>query len=679
MAGKNIKTINFTTKIEHGKTVIEARPTPIFYEQDDGGGGRDGSDIRQSTETILAKEDELRDLEMWANAEGLLLSAKEQAEIDLLDKIRRGYERHLTAKITLDGELGEIEKLDNLTIRNRSEAIKQAEEKAGIKYPYHFCWLDGASNAAGVIEFPWDGYSKVYAVKGGYDNPEIAFLDEAKPGGRAPKKPYFERVDGKTIVYMDGFSGAGTEQEPFEVATAADLRKVGSGTDGWGLDKYYTQTADIDLSGYSNWSPIGNNANPFSGNFNGGGFKISNLKINRSTTDYQGLFGVTDSGAELTDITVDSFDIDAKGRSGGLVGWNNGKIINCCVSGFIEGNRSYVGGLTGYNFGEVHSSCSMGTVKNVISALGHYTGGLIGRNYDQAIVSNSYSNSVVDGRNHVGGLIGGNGYSTVSNCYSTGAASGTGDDVGGLVGSVLFSIVNSFWDTETSGWDTSASGIGKTTEEMQDIETYLDAGWDICEKADFDPDNPTTWFIDDGNDYPRLWHEWIPPAPPTVGITNVTRYTISAMIGCDVSTATFVADQDLTEFVARIADEPLDAWQEIYIIDAAGERHDFIFAHQNDRFYGVVKLAQIAVGIATIYARVRDTVHNVSALASKTIDVKEGAQIFVFAAVASRRVDAGTVAQKIAAAEAARAVGASEAARGVGAREAARQIDVEVR
>ncbi len=128
-----------------------------------------------------------------------------------------------------------------------------------------------------------------------------------------------------------------------------------------------------------------------------------------------------------------------------------------------------------------------------------------------------------------------------------------------------------------------------------------------------------------------------------------------------------------------IADEPLDAWQEIYIIDAAGERHDFIFAHQNDRFYGVVKLAQIAVGIATIYARVRDTVHNVSALASKTIDVKEGAQIFVFAAVASRRVDAGTVAQKIAAAEAARAVGASEAARGVGAREAARQIDVEVR
>jgi hypothetical protein len=41
---------------------------------------------------------------------------------------------------------------------------------------------------------------------------------------------------------------------------------------------------------------------------------------------------------------------------------------------------------------------------------------------------------------------------------------------------------------------------------MQDIQTYLTAGWGICEEKDFD--GSTTWWIDDGNDYPRLWFEF---------------------------------------------------------------------------------------------------------------------------------------------------------------------------
>lgn len=110
-----------------------------------------------------------------------------------------------------------------------------------------------------------------------------------------------------------------------------------------------------------------------------------------------------------------------------------------------------------------------------------------------------------------------------------------------------------------------------------------------------------------------------------------------------------------------IANETLDIWQEIYIIDSAGQRHDFIFVHQGDRLYGVIKFSQVAQGIATIYARVRDTVHNVSALMSKAIEIKAGAKVFIFTA------------------EAARAVGADEAVRGIGTAEATRQIDVEVR
>jgi len=62
--------------------------------------------------------------------------------------------------------------------------------------------------------------------------------------------------------------------------------------------------------------------------------------------------------------------------------------------------------------------------------------------------------------------------------YSTGAV--TGDDyVGGLVGRNSGDINQSFWDVETSGQVISDGGTGKTTGEMQNIQTYQNAGWDF--------------------------------------------------------------------------------------------------------------------------------------------------------------------------------------------------------
>jgi hypothetical protein len=41
------------------------------------------------------------------------------------------------------------------------------------------------------------------------------------------------------------------------------------------------------------------------------------------------------------------------------------------------------------------------------------------------------------------------------------------------------SVTDSFWDTDTSGQTTSSGGIGKTTTQMQDINTFLAANWDF--------------------------------------------------------------------------------------------------------------------------------------------------------------------------------------------------------
>jgi len=84
--------------------------------------------------------------------------------------------------------------------------------------------------------------------------------------------------------------------------------------------------------------------------------------------------------------------------------------------------------------------------------------------------------------------------------------------VGGLVGENSESTVNnSFWDIETSGQSTSAGGTGKTTAEMQDIDTFmdtetegLDEPWDITAIAPGETNDTYTWNIVDGQTYPFL-------------------------------------------------------------------------------------------------------------------------------------------------------------------------------
>ena len=73
-----------------------------------------------------------------------------------------------------------------------------------------------------------------------------------------------------------------------------------------------------------------------------------------------------------------------------------------------------------------------------------------------------------------------------------------------------------------------------------------------------------------------------------------------------------------TEIIIQ-ANEELALYQDIYIIDPDGVRHDFTFSHQGDSFYGLVTLSELPLGISTIYAQVKDEVHNLSPLTSRPI------------------------------------------------------------
>ena len=275
------------------------------------------------------------------------------------------------------------------------------------------------------------------------------------------------------------------------------------------------------------WKPIGNYTYRFMGAFNGQGYEISDLLINRPDGSYLGLFGAIDDQGIIHNIRVVKTTVKGGHYVGSLVGHNRGTVSDSSTEGMVTSvtyDDSDVGGLVGNNDGTVSNSYSTGRV------LGNGdVGGLVGAN--DGTVNNSYSAATVSGHSHVGGLVGHNGgtlsesyasgnvsgyedvgglvgvnYGAVSNSYSSGSVTGNHFYVGGLVAFNYDGIVsNSFWNIQTSGQVTSAGGTGKSTAEMQDIATFSGAAWNIAAVSNATERNPVyIWNIVDGDTYPFL-------------------------------------------------------------------------------------------------------------------------------------------------------------------------------
>jgi hypothetical protein len=197
------------------------------------------------------------------------------------------------------------------------------------------------------------------------------------------------------------------------------------------------------------------------------------------------------------------------GEVGGLVGSNYGNVTQNHSTGSVSGTGGDIGGLVGRNGGTVTQCFSTGAVSATGDAISDI-GGLVG--YNSGGVIQCYSTGTVSAIGElltfcVGGLVGGGNDGNVIQCYSTGLVSATGQftaGIGGLVGRDS-TVTKSVWDIETSGLSESAGGVGLTTTEMQTAQTFLEAGWDFVDETENGTDD--IWWIDEGQDYPRLWWE----------------------------------------------------------------------------------------------------------------------------------------------------------------------------
>ncbi len=300
-------------------------------------------------------------------------------------------------------------------------------------------------------------------------------------------------------IAEDFAGGTGTKDDPYEIATGAQLAYLGenvkSGTYGEKYaDTYFELTEDIDLGG-KEWTPIAYTAADlvmgglayyvFAGNFDGNGHTIKNLTIGTEASPYSGdvcgLFGATSGTIE--DVVLENVSINYVGgkhssgygfRMGGaLVGYSMGDVVNCTVigldmkagtdGGFVVFNS--VGGLVGVQDGETTVSHSRVSGKISETSKQGDVGGFVGMlvsgssaKYCGADVSVEVTG---DGRGStVGGFVGiGNGETTdktlIEKCYATGNITGA-EYAGGFVGNLSGLNIDNCYATG----DVSKSAVG---------------------------------------------------------------------------------------------------------------------------------------------------------------------------------------------------------------------------
>lgn len=366
-------------------------------------------------------------------------------------------------------------------------------------------------------------------------------------------------------TYAKYSGGTGVPDDPYQIATAEDLMLLGESPEDY--EKHFILTDDIDLDPNLPGRKVFDEAiiGYFKGVFDGNGHTISNFNCKSSSGLYIGFFRhISGQSSEIKDLGLIAPDIEAgAGRHvGSLVGLvSSGTITNCYTEGGSVTGEDYVGGQVGYNHGNLndcYSTCavtgnndigglvgengSSGVIRNCystgkttgsenvgglvgqdhgsITASYSYadvegqiaSGGLVGRCVAPSEIINCYAHGNVVSEWYLGGLVGSNGSGgnrtgggTISNCYSS-STSFKGSQKGGLLGANWGGEVNNcFWDVEVSGLTISNGGEGKTTAEMQTAITFLEARWDFLDETENGTED--IWWIDEGQDYPRLWWE----------------------------------------------------------------------------------------------------------------------------------------------------------------------------
>jgi hypothetical protein len=210
------------------------------------------------------------------------------------------------------------------------------------------------------------------------------------------------------------------------IASGADLAKIGHDA-AYSLAANYELAADITLS---DWAPVGDGEHPFSGRFDGKGYKITITSFAASALStgspvYLGVFGLL-RGSAGSKAAVKNLKIEAEFSHtvkrdvnyfvGALAGYADSysELISITVAGSVTFKNNFANSLSG--------------MRNPIVFVGGITGGLYAAELTDSAVSAEvygYGLGAQGHYNRVGGVVGiYDGGALIARCYSTGTVSG---------------------------------------------------------------------------------------------------------------------------------------------------------------------------------------------------------------------------------------------------------------
>ncbi len=269
----------------------------------------------------------------------------------------------------------------------------------------------------------------------------------------------------------------------------------------------------------SGWVPIGTDTagSRYNAVFKGNGHIISNLFINRTSTDEVGLFGATGPSSEVSMVGLEDVDVTGQDYVGGLVGSAYGYVRFVYTTGSVAGQED-VGGLVGYYDASGKAIAASYSTASV-TATDDIAGGLVGEITDGDILA-SYASGAVRSADTTGGLLGDQQDGAITASYASGFVSSSDlGTTGGLTANSDGTVTDSYWDTTTSGESfTSGAAVGKTTSELQTPVAYgsgsdIYANWNVNVDNIGGADDP--WDFGTGSQYPALKADFDGDGRPT--------------------------------------------------------------------------------------------------------------------------------------------------------------------
>ena len=354
-------------------------------------------------------------------------------------------------------------------------------------------------------------------------------------------------------------TGSGTLDSPYIISSLHDLQwlqgYLADAINDGGFGQYFRQTADIDLSSISDWTPLGQSASGFRGSYDGQGYIVSQMKIQISAENNSGLFAVNNGtivGLGVTDVVI-AGGLTSDQQVGALAGTNKGTIQRCWATGTIATAARGTGGLVGLmttGTGTVPialtDSYSRVDITNPTASASTYVGGLVG-DLAAGTVRNSFATGIVDtnatGSNSrfSGGLAGEiKSAATVVNSFSTSLVDGGLDALfhsglaGQLGGSLTFAQTTAANDVKnvlTGGFASDIrTGVSLNTFKTSSYFTDAVNGWSSAYPWDFS----AVWTISatENDEFPTLIAQRVD------ALASLETTTTSTTIADTVSTTT---------------------------------------------------------------------------------------------------------------------------------------------